>query len=89
MNGSRTAARLWHGSLALVMLASWIGYTLAHGAVTGWYPYPYPYVSVADLGYAVAVRNLVFVVVFAVVLRRLDQRLGAAHHDRASSPSAQ
>lgn len=63
----------------------WIAYTLAHGAVTHWYPYPF--VSVADLGYAVAVRNLGFVVliavVFAVVLRLLDQRL-PAHRDEAS-----
>ena len=55
----------------------WIGYTLAHGAVTHWYPYPF--VDVADLGYAVAVRNLLAIVLiavlFATVLRLLDRRL--------------
>ena len=64
---------------AVVWPVLWIGYTLIHGAVTGWYPYPF--VSVADLGYLVAVRNLVLVVlvavVFAVGLRLLDQRLPA------------
>ena len=58
----------------------WIGYTLAHGAVTHWYPYPF--VSVTDLGYPVAVRNLAVIVLiavlFAVVLRLLDQRLPTA-----------
>jgi hypothetical protein len=64
---------------AVVWPVLWIGYTLAHGAATGWYPYPFTDVTV--LGYAATLRNLSFIVllavVFAVLLRLLDQRLPA------------
>ncbi len=55
----------------------WIGYTLAYGAVTDWYPYPFT--DVTDLGYPHVLINLSAVVVIAVllatVLRVLDRRL--------------
>jgi len=55
----------------------WVGYTFAHGAATGWYPYPF--LDVTTHGYAEALRNagLVFVLALALalVLRRLDGRL--------------
>jgi hypothetical protein len=44
---------------------AWIGYTLAHGAASGWYPYDF--LDVSTLGYAVALRNLAFVVLVALV----------------------
>lgn len=62
---------------AFVWPALWIGYTLAHGAVTGWYPYAF--CDVSALGYPAALRNLAIVVVLAVlfagILRLLDTRL--------------
>jgi hypothetical protein len=62
---------------ALVWPVLWIGYTLAHGAVSGWYPYPF--LDVSDLGYAVALRNLGFVVLLALLFllafRAADRRL--------------
>jgi hypothetical protein len=64
---------------ALAWPVLWIGYTLAHGAVSGWYPYPF--LDVSDLGYAVALRNLGFVVVLALLFllafRTVDRRLPA------------
>jgi hypothetical protein len=58
----------------------WIGYTLAHWAVTDWYPYPFT--DATQIGYVAAVRNLLVVVLIAVllgaVLRLLDRRLPAA-----------
>lgn len=41
--------------LALIWPALYIGYTLAHGAVSDWYPYPF--IDAAQLGYATALRN--------------------------------
>lgn len=62
---------------AMVWPLAWIAYTLAHGAVSGWYPYPF--LDVGELGYATALRNTGFVAVLAVVLlslfRLLDRRL--------------
>jgi hypothetical protein len=64
--------------------ASWIVYTLAHGAFTDWYPYPFA--DVVELGYPTVLTNLGAVVVIAVVigaiLRLLDPRLPG------SSPAA-
>lgn len=51
---------------ALIWPLLWIGYTLAHGAASGWYPYPF--LNVTELGYAVALRNLALVVVLGLVL---------------------
>lgn len=45
---------------------AWLGYTLLHGHVSGWYPYPF--INVVAHGYAVVVRNsLVVTVVLAVM----------------------
>jgi hypothetical protein len=64
---------------ALVWPVLWIGWILAQGAVTGWYPYDF--MSVELHGYAVALRNLAFVVVLALVFlllfRLVDRRLPA------------
>jgi hypothetical protein len=55
----------------------WIGYTLAHGAATDWYPYPFS--DVARWGYPAVLMNLGAVVLVAVLLgaalRFLDTRL--------------
>jgi hypothetical protein len=64
---------------ALLWPVAWIGYTLAHGAVSGWYPYDF--LDVSALGYALALRNLAFVVLlalgFLLVFWLLDRRLPA------------
>ncbi|MFH8487694.1 Pr6Pr family membrane protein [Streptomyces longisporoflavus] len=66
--------------------AAWIGYTLLHGAVTHWYPYPF--LDAGELGYAVALRNILFVLLIALAaalaLARLDRVLTrrAAHRER-------
>jgi hypothetical protein len=48
---------------ALVWPVAWVGYTLVHGAATGWYPYDF--LDVGALGYVVALRNQAFVVLLA------------------------
>ncbi|WP_436520037.1 Pr6Pr family membrane protein [Actinoplanes sp. HUAS TT8] len=57
--------------------ALWIGYTLAHGAATDWYPYPFA--DVTALGYPHVLINMGAVVLLAAllatVLRVLDPRL--------------
>jgi hypothetical protein len=57
----------------------WIGYTLAHGAATNWYPYPFSNVTLH--GYPTVLVNLGMVVVIALLLgaalRLLDPRLPA------------
>lgn len=62
---------------AMAWPLAWIAYTLAHGAVSGWYPYPF--LDVAELGYPTALRNLALVAVLALLLlsafRLLDRRL--------------
>ncbi|WIM99039.1 Pr6Pr family membrane protein [Actinoplanes oblitus] len=66
--------------------ALWIGYTLAHGAVTDWYPYPFT--DVTTLGYARVLINLSMVVLIAAVLatalRLLDRRLPAGAPEAAA-----
>jgi hypothetical protein len=57
----------WHTvAAAFVWPALWIGYTFAHGAATGWYPYPF--LDAAKKGYAGALTSTVVVVLIAVVL---------------------
>ncbi|WP_306320340.1 MULTISPECIES: Pr6Pr family membrane protein [unclassified Streptomyces] len=51
---------------AFVWPVLWIAYTLAHGAVTDWYPYPF--LDVHARGYGLALRNIAGVIVVAVVL---------------------
>lgn len=68
----------------------WIGWTLAHGALTGWYPYPFT--DVVALGHPTVLVNLavilVITVVLAVVLRALDRRLPATGGDRPGGGTA-
>lgn len=49
--------------------AAWIGYTFIRGAVTGWYPYPF--LNVAEIGYLVAIRNTVIVLILAALVATL------------------
>ncbi|GAA4960242.1 Pr6Pr family membrane protein [Actinoplanes utahensis] len=64
---------------AVIWPVTWLGYTLAHGAATGWYPYPFTDVSL--WGYPAVLINLGVVVLIAIllgaVLRLLDTRLPA------------
>jgi hypothetical protein len=54
----------------------WFGYTLAHGAVSGWYPYHF--IDVGDLGYVHALLNALLVTALLAVALGLiwmvDQR---------------
>lgn len=52
--------------LAVVWPVAYAGYTLAHGAATGWYPYPF--LDVADLGLPLVLRNLGFIVLLSLVV---------------------
>jgi hypothetical protein len=61
--------RISWGTVTVALLGwplAWIGYTFAHGAATGWYPYPF--LDVAKIGYAHAIRNTAAVFVLAIVL---------------------
>jgi hypothetical protein len=65
---------------ALLWPVAWIAWILAQGTVTDWYPYDF--LDVAALGYAVALRNLAFVVLlalaFLLLFRVVDRRLPEA-----------
>ena len=71
----RITGRVVTATLAWPVL--WVGYTLWHGAVSGWYPYGFLDVHVH--GYGVALRNVGVIVVIALVFlglfRLLDGRL--------------
>ncbi|MCA0143694.1 Pr6Pr family membrane protein [Blastococcus sp. LR1] len=64
---------------ALLWPVAWIAWILAQGTVTDWYPYDF--MDVAAHGYAVALRNLAFVVLlalaFLLLFRFVDRRLPA------------
>lgn len=55
--------------LALIWPLAWVGYTLIRGLITGWYPYPF--LDLHELGTALVLRNLGFVVVLTAVLLAL------------------
>jgi hypothetical protein len=69
---------------ALAWPFAWLGYTLAHGAITHWYPYPF--LDAAELGYVTTLLNCIVVtillvgvgVVFLFADRRLPPRPPAA-----------
>jgi hypothetical protein len=65
--------------LSLIWPALYVVYTLAHGAVSEWYPYPF--IDVAHLGYATALRNGVMLNVLLVgmgaLFMFLDHKLPA------------
>jgi hypothetical protein len=64
--------------LSLIFPGLYVIYTLWHGAVTGWFPYPF--VDAGALGWGVAIRNGVLVLVLllgvGVLYRWLDRLLG-------------
>ena len=72
---------------SLVWPACWIGWTVAHGAATGWFPYPFT--DATEIGYPAALLNMGVVVLiaalFATVLRLLDPRLPAADTTRGAT----
>ncbi|MGY2067620.1 Pr6Pr family membrane protein [Blastococcus sp. SYSU DS0619] len=79
---------------ALLWPVAWIGWILAQGTVTGWYPYDF--MDVGAQGYATALRNLAFVVLlalaFLLLFRFVDRRLAAtgapaSRADRGSAPA--
>jgi len=59
--------------LAFIWPVLWIGYTFAHGAISGWYPYPF--LDAGKLGVPVALRNTMLVVIVALVLALLFKAL--------------
>ena len=82
---------------ALAWPVAWLGWTLAVGAVTGWYPYPFLDVG-AEGAASVAVTCVGVTLLFlalAAVLARLDRRMpptpvrGAATAPAATSATAQ
>lgn len=62
---------------SLVIPAIWVGYTLLHGALAGWYPYSF--IDAASLGYGRVAVNLVWMLVatvlVSVALILLDKKL--------------
>jgi hypothetical protein len=54
------------GARALLFPLGYIGWTLAHGAASGWYPYPF--VDVADLGYVQVLANIAGLVLAFLLL---------------------
>ncbi|OIV39008.1 hypothetical protein BIV57_02565 [Mangrovactinospora gilvigrisea] len=71
---------------AFLWPVAWIGWTLAHGAASGWYPYPF--LDVSSLGYGTAVRNIVAVLAAALVgallLVGIDRALNPRDRDLPS-----
>ncbi|WP_372348531.1 Pr6Pr family membrane protein [Streptomyces sp. KL116D] len=61
---------------AFLWPAAWLGYTLAHGAATDWYPYPF--LDVTELGYPRALINIAGVLAVALLLSFLLMRADAA-----------
>jgi hypothetical protein len=84
--------RIDRGTLGRAVLwpVLWIGYTLAHGAASGWYPYPFT--DVAELGYPTVLVNLAVIllitVALAALLRALDRRLPPAAPAAAAGAAA-
>jgi hypothetical protein len=60
----------------LIWPLAWFGYTLIHGAISGWYPYHF--INVADLGYPQALLNALLVMILLGLVLSLiwviDQR---------------
>lgn len=79
----RIAPRIIAWALAWPVL--YLGYTLVHGAISGWYPYPF--LDVASHGYGrVLLNSLAVTVVFAVVGSLFwlgDRKLAASGRERA------
>ena len=62
--------------LALAWPIAWVGYTLLHGAVSGWYPYDF--INVGAHGYRTVMVNIVAIFVLGIALlaifRAVDRR---------------
>ncbi len=73
--------------LSLIWPIAYVLYTLAHGAASDWYPYPF--VDVTALGYGVALRNGLGIVVLLVgvgaLFRYVDHRLSAPGRFKAKA----
>lgn len=74
---SRTAHWRW-----LIYPLVYGGWTIAHGAVTGWYPYPF--LNVAKLGMARVALNMVLMALFfaglGLAFRWMDETLATRRH---------
>jgi hypothetical protein len=75
--------------LALIWPSLYIAYTLAHGAVSDWYPYPF--IDVVELGYPTALRNGLGMVVLlagvATLYRLADRRLAVTPGQLTARPA--
>jgi uncharacterized membrane protein len=73
-------------ALTLIWPLLWMGYTLAHGTTSNWYPYPF--VDVAIHGYGRVLVNAVLVAVVCVAVGALyalaDHRLPATNSGKPS-----
>ncbi len=73
---------------ALVWPTAWAAFTLARGAITGWYPYPF--IDAGDLGAGrTAVNVIVIALLFGAVaaaVSAVDRRLVLRHRAARSSP---
>lgn len=60
---------------------AWLAYTMAHGAITGWYPYPF--LDAATLGYRQVGTTLAIILVAALAtalaLQAIERRLPPTH----------
>jgi len=57
----------WHVGLdALGLPLAYVGWTMVHGALSGWYPYPF--VDVPELGYARVLANIIALILAFLVL---------------------
>lgn len=77
--------------VSLLWPALYVVYTLAHGAVTDWYPYPF--INVTELGYVTALRNGVMLNLLLVgigaLLMWFDQHLPATTPDELADQRAE
>lgn len=75
----------------LIYPAIYAAYSLTRGAMTGWYPYPF--IDVADLGYAIALRNMAALaaafIVLQLVLVGIDKSLALMKYGPARSQAGQ
>lgn len=82
----------WTGAFrVLAYPAVYATWTLARGALTGWYPYPF--IDVAELGYAVALMNMAALaaafVVLQLVLIGIDKSLASLKYGAARSQAGE
>ena len=77
--GPRPRIDLRTAAWALLWPVAWLGYTLAHGRVAGWFPYPF--LDVDTHGYVAVLRNSLLVVALLAAVTAVlwvgDRRLRA------------